>query len=254
MSALLSVRDIEVRFGGLRAVSNLSFDVKKGQIYSVIGPNGAGKSTVFNCLTGFARPTAGSIYLHDEEIRGLPPNRIVQKGIARTFQGIRLFKTLTVEQNVMSGLHIGTSSGVVSALFHTRKHRREESWVTNEAERLLSFVGLQDAADSLASDLSYGEQRRLEIARALATNPHILLLDEPAAGMNPTEKGNLKQLIFEIRNSGVTVLLIEHDIPLVTEISDWVTVLHYGEKLVEGLPQDIITDPRVIESYLGEEG
>ncbi|OIK08970.1 ABC transporter ATP-binding protein [Bacillus sp. MUM 116] len=254
MSVLLSAQGIGVKFGGLHAVSNLNFEVKEGKILSLIGPNGAGKSTVFNCLTGFVNLSSGTVLFKGKPYKGVSPDRIVQKGIARTFQSIRLFKTLTVEENVMSGLHIRTKSNVLSTLFNPRKTKKEEEWVRKEVKRLLSFVGLEGKEEIRASDLSYGEQRKLEIARALATNPAILLLDEPAAGMNHSEKNELKQLIYSIRDSGTTVVIIEHDMQLIMDISDWIIVLHYGELLVEGLPEDIKKDPRVIESYLGEEG
>jgi branched-chain amino acid transport system ATP-binding protein len=254
LSVLLSAQGLGVRFGGLNAVSNLSFEVNEGKILSIIGPNGAGKSTVFNCLTGFVRPSSGTVLMKGKPIHGFSPNRIVQKGIARTFQTIRLFKGLTVEQNVMSGLHIRTNTSVFSALFHPPKYRREEELVKEEVSRILKFVGLEEKADNRAADLSYGEQRKLEIARALATQPDILLLDEPAAGMNHSEKNNLRELIYAIRDSGTTIVIIEHDMQLIMDISDWIIVLHYGELLVEGLPEDIKKDQRVIESYLGEEG
>ncbi|MDR6998497.1 ABC transporter ATP-binding protein [Neobacillus niacini] len=254
MSGLLSAQGLGVKFGGLHAVSNLNFEVQEGKILSLIGPNGAGKSTVFNCLTGFVPLSSGTVLFKGQPFKGFSPDKIVQKGIARTFQSIRLFKTLTVEENVMSGLHIRTKSNVLSTLFNPRKSKKEEEWVREEVKRLLSFVGLEDKEMIRASDLSYGEQRKLEIARALATNPAILLLDEPAAGMNHSEKNELKELIYSIRDSGTTVVIIEHDMQLIMDISDWIIVLHYGEMLVEGLPEDIKKDPRVIESYLGEEG
>lgn len=254
MSVLLSAQALGVKFGGLNAVSNLNFEVKEGKILSLIGPNGAGKSTVFNCLTGFVRPSSGTVLLKGQPFQGLSPDKIVQKGIARTFQSIRLFKTLTVEENVMSGLHIRTKSNVLSTFFNPRQFNREEKWVREEVTRILKFVGLEEKANNRADDLSYGEQRKLEIARAMATNPDILLLDEPAAGMNHSEKNNLKELIYSIRDSGTTIVIIEHDMQLIMDISDWIIVLHYGKMLVEGLPEDIKKDPRVIESYLGEEG
>jgi branched-chain amino acid transport system ATP-binding protein len=254
LSVLLSAQGLGVKFGGLNAVSNLNFEVNEGKILSLIGPNGAGKSTVFNCLTGFVPPSSGTVLFKGQPFKGFSPDKIVKKGIARTFQSIRLFKTLSVEENVMSGLHIRTKSNILTTFFNPLKFNREEEWVREEVTRILKFVGLEEKANNRAADLSYGEQRKLEIARAMATNPEILLLDEPAAGMNHSEKNDLKELIYSIRDSGTTIVIIEHDMQLIMDISDWIIVLHYGEMLVEGLPEDIKKDPRVIESYLGEEG
>jgi ABC-type branched-subunit amino acid transport system ATPase component len=242
-----------MRFGGLVAVSDVSFTVRPREILSIIGPNGAGKTTVFNCITGFLRPTEGRITFEGEEITGLRPDLIVRRGIARTFQMIRLFSNLGVDENVMAGLHGRTRAGTLDSLLHTPLHRREQVWAQDETHRWLAFVGLEDRAHQQARELAYGNQRRLEIARALATAPRLLILDEPASGMNPAEKADLVRLVARIRDAGVTLLLIEHDMSVVMGISDRIIVLDYGVQIGEGGPEEIQRDPRVIEAYLGRD-
>lgn len=251
MTALLDVRDLTHTFGGLTAVEGLSFGVEDGAIASLIGPNGAGKTTVFNCITGLYRPTAGSITFRGQSLRGLPPHRIVQLGLVRTFQSIRLFPNMSALDNVLAGLHCRTRAGVVAAILRSPGQQREERSSIAAAEEALAFVELAAQRDTLAAALSYGDQRRLEIARALATRPALVVLDEPAAGMNPAEKRRLAALIYQIRDRGVTVLLIEHDMRLVMSVSDRVLVLNYGRKIAEGPPTAVQSDTAVIEAYLG---
>ncbi|HEX4835285.1 MAG TPA: ABC transporter ATP-binding protein [bacterium] len=251
--AVLGVDRLTMRFGGLIAVSDVSFAVRPREILSIIGPNGAGKTTVFNCITGFLRPTTGRITFEGADITGLRPDLVVKRGIARTFQMIRLFPDLGVDENVMIGLHGRTRAGTLDSLLHTPLHRREEAWAHGETYRWLTFVGLEACAHLRARELAYGNQRRLEIARALATAPRLLILDEPASGMNPAEKAGLVQLVSRIRDSGITVLFIEHDMSVVMGISDRIIVLDYGVQIAEGVPEEIQRNPRVIEAYLGRE-
>ena len=252
---LLEVARLTHEFGGVRAVSEVSLEVRRGEILSIIGPNGAGKTTVFNCLTGVIRPRAGDLRFRGRPIEGLPPHRVVALGLSRTFQGIRLFPNMPAYENVLVGMDPHHRVSLLGEIFRLPGTRRDASEHLALCRSLLRFVDLDGAAGQRAGDLSYGDQRRLEIARALGARPEILLLDEPAAGMNPTEKGELMALIRRIRDLGVTVVLIEHDMMLVMQVSDRVLVMDHGALISEGRPEEIQRDPRVIDAYLGiEEG
>ena len=250
--AILEARGATKRFGGLVAVNNLDFEMDAGSIVSVIGPNGAGKTTFFNCIAGFYRIDEGTITYDGAPIHQLPPDRIAQRGISRTYQNIRLFGNMTAMENVLVGMHHHLTSNWMAAVLRTRGTMREERAADEEARRLLRFVGLQGKGDLQSAKLAYGDQRRLEVARALANKPRLLLLDEPTAGMNPNETADMTRLIQRLRDDlGLSILLIEHEMRVVMGISERITVLDYGEKLAEGTPREIRGNARVIEAYLG---
>lgn len=249
--SLLTLNALTKNFGGLIAVNEVSFSVNKGEIYGLIGPNGSGKTTIFNLISGVYKPTKGDIVFDDKNIQGLRPDKITELGIARTFQNIRLFKDLSVFNNVLIGCHCKINSTFIHDLVGTKTKTYEDKLATERAEELLDFFGLLELKDEKAKNLPYGMQRELEIVRALAVQPKLILLDEPAAGMNPQESNNLMELIFKIRDRGITILIVDHDMKVVMGICDRIVVLNYGSKIAEDIPERIQRNENVIQAYLG---
>ncbi len=259
MEPILQVNNLTMDFGGLRALDHLDLEIGQREIVALIGPNGAGKTTFFNCLTGIYPPTEGEMLIRPPDLKtkklhGLKPNHVTEAGLARTFQNIRLFQNMTVLENVMIGRHCRTSAGIIGAIAKNKATRQEEKKIVEDSYAVLEKIGLAEFVNEFAKNLPYGAQRRLEIARAMATEPFLLLLDEPAAGMNPLETRELDELIVRIRDQeGITILLIEHDMKLVMSLSDRIYVVDYGKKIAQGTPQEIKTNPAVIKAYLGED-
>jgi len=251
---LLQVSDLTMRFGGLLAVDGVQFDVHDAEVFAIIGPNGAGKTTVFNCVGGFYKPTTGVITMDGKPIHGMPSHKVAREGLVRTFQNVRLFKSLTVLENLLVAQHQHINTSMTAGLLKTPAFRRSEAQALEDAAKWLDFMGIREFANREAGNLAYGHQRRLEIARCMITRPRLLMLDEPAAGLNPQEKRDLQQLIDQLRREfGVAVLLIEHDMSLVMGVSDRIMVMEHGKPITTGAPDEVRGDPRVIKAYLGEE-
>ncbi|KAA0910897.1 high-affinity branched-chain amino acid ABC transporter ATP-binding protein LivG [Pusillimonas sp. ANT_WB101] len=251
---LLEVSQLTMRFGGLLAVDQVAFEVRRDEVFAIIGPNGAGKTTVFNCVGGFYKPTSGDIVMDGKRITGMPSHKVAQQGLVRTFQNVRLFKNLTVLENLLVAQHTHIETSLLRGLLKTRGYRRSEDEALENAGRWLDFMNIREYANREAGNLAYGHQRRLEIARCMITKPRLLMLDEPAAGLNPQEKRDLSSLIDQLRREfGVAVLLIEHDMSLVMGISDRILVMEHGKPITTDLPEVVRADPRVIKAYLGEE-
>ena len=250
--SLMEGKDITVKFGGLIATSQITMDIEQGQIHSLIGPNGAGKTTMFNVITRVIKPNEGDILFDGESLLKLKPHEIIQSGIARTFQNLEIFKMMTVRDNFLVGEHVNINTRLTNEIFQTKRALSEESKSNDKASQIAEFLGLKNRLNSLTGMLPYGLQKMVEIGRALISSPRLLLLDEPAAGLNPSETDFLKEVIREIKAQGITILLVEHDMSLVMDISDYITVMNFGKKIAQGIPKEIKSDPEVIKAYLGE--